>query len=61
MMNTAGFLGVITLTPVFGFFVDWGGSYRWAWIGLASMIVFAVAIVSWIDEKRVGEDGPSAA
>jgi len=60
MMNTAGFVGVIALTPVFGFFVDWGGSYRWAWIGLASMIVFAVAIVSWIDEKRVGEDGPSA-
>jgi nitrate/nitrite transporter NarK len=47
MTNSAGFLGVMLLPPVFGAVVDWTDSYRPAWIMLTGLILVAlVSIVS---------------
>lgn len=51
MMNSAGFLGVIAATPVFGLVVEAFG-YRLAWLGLASLIMVAIALLTSIGGAR---------
>lgn len=50
--NSTGFLGVILLTPALGFFVDWSGSYSYAWGGLIVLILIAVSSLAWVKENR---------
>lgn len=52
LINTIGFLGVIFVTPVFGLLVDWGGSYRLAWLALACLVLVALSGLSLLREKR---------
>lgn len=52
LANTSGFLGVITLTPVFGFLVDQSQSYRLAWLGLSALIAVALAALLLAREDK---------
>jgi len=49
--NSCGFIGVMTLTPLFGLLIDWSGSYSIGWLGVASLILIAVLALAWIREE----------
>ena len=49
--NSCGFIGVMTLTPLFGFLIDWSGSYAVGWIAVASMLLVAILALPWIKEE----------
>lgn len=51
MMNSAGLLGVVAATPIFGLLVEAVG-YRPAWLALASLIAIALAPLTSIGGER---------
>lgn len=51
MTNSAGFLGVMLLPPVFGAVVDWTESYRVAWLALSGLLLVALFALYFVGES----------
>jgi sugar phosphate permease len=50
--STFAFLGIVVVPPIFGFLVDAGFSYRFAWIVLAVFTFLPLVFLQWIQEER---------
>ncbi|MDI6812611.1 MAG: MFS transporter [Desulfitobacteriaceae bacterium] len=46
-------LGVLIFPPLFGFFVDFSGSYQTSWLGLSILVAVGVGILGFVKERRV--------
>ncbi|HWP58281.1 MAG TPA: MFS transporter [Candidatus Acidoferrales bacterium] len=52
LSSTFAFLGIVVFPPIFGYLVDAGFSYRFAWIALGSTILVPVALLRWVREDK---------
>ena len=51
LSGTFAFLGIVVVPPVFGFLVDAGFSYRFAWIALAGVLLVPLVFLQWVRER----------
>jgi sugar phosphate permease len=52
LSSTFAFLGIVVFPPIFGYLVDIGFSYRFAWIALALTILIPVMLLRWVREDK---------
>ena len=52
LSSTFAFLGIVVFPPIFGYLVDIGFSYRFAWIALALTILIPVMLLRWVHEDK---------
>ena len=52
LSSTFAFLGIVVFPPIFGYLVDIGFSYRFAWATLALTILIPVMLLRWVHEDK---------
>jgi ACS family hexuronate transporter-like MFS transporter len=52
LSSTFAFLGIVVFPPIFGYLVDAGFSYRFAWAALAAITLIPVILLQWVHEDR---------
>ncbi|MGH7847967.1 MAG: MFS transporter [Candidatus Binatia bacterium] len=52
LSSTFAFLGIVIFPPIFGYLVDVGFSYRFAWTALALTTLVPVILLRWVHEDK---------
>lgn len=52
LSSTFAFLGIVVFPPIFGYLVDVGFSYRFAWAALALTTLVPVILLRWVHEDK---------